>query len=676
MAEASLSKLTDEPPLTPAHVGGQGLLTEQAHSHFQLLTVLRRQVLATGAASQIGVVATIARWLDAPPLLTLIAHTPPWYAEWEIKRALYANPYTPRRIREEIGHIISIFELMREMDKAGLSEQEKFEIREDIKSLFATLSSTDKVLVKTRAYRLSSKGKTSSQPHRGVVTLESPVAPISTELVEYTLADLVALTEKESSTDEFPALPEHTLPQEVIHLNSLPPNERLTLARTTSDGTLLKQALESDQEPLLEAVLSNPELSESLLLQAATQNSHPLFFRVLAHFDEWYQRPTVRLALLENPHLPPDRKRGLMITEQIPVLFEVIDLGGERAESASQILGLLIDRLSSEDLTYALETVKVLYPHLAHLIFSTPSFTGELTLPPGVESSQVPDAVQEVAVSSARLPVDSSSGSSSQSGFRSSFDQTTSLRQQPAEARCYEAATTTDTIQMAILMTDPSDEVFHALLNNPALPEDLVVGYARSISAERAETMFHHQNWSHCTRFRDVLLDNPQTPHSVSLEILSTTTNFQILVKVLKNPKITSIEVKQTAHHRLVELYQTIDSAERITWITKTKGEILQELGEEAFHDESTIATLLRESSLNEETVLRVVRAKAVPRSALAEIGNHPAWSNHAQIRLELMMNPKTPRETMARLLPLLSPADRARIKTNRSLPDYIRSMV
>lgn len=671
MAESLLASSSTAPLSPPDLEAGPGVLNQQALSYFKLLTVLRKQLTTTAATSQVGVVTNIARWLDAAPVLTLIARTPHWYSEWQIKEALYSNPRTPRRIREEIGRTISIFELMRELDRHGLKDQEKAEIREDIKSLFTTLSGIDKSIVKARAYRLSSSNRQAASGRPP--TLETPLLPDLGALPEYSLADLLAITKELQG--ETGSLDESFIkPPEVVDLTSLSVDEQLVQAQTTGDSSILLQALGSDREDLLSAVLINPNLSEAHVLVAATENPNPAFFRAMTHQERWYQQPEIRSALLKNPHLPRDRKLGLTLTEQLPTLFEAIDEGGDRAQAAAKTLGKVIDHLGAEDLIYGLETAKVLYPHLVHLIFAAPVFTGQAELPLSVADeadiyeidhdfeAQLHSASQPVPIVSTadaiNEPVPASRLSSA------------------IELRCQEAATVNEIGQIALLLTDPDDQVFASLLHNPALPEDMIVGYARTITADRAQAIYRDSRWTGRQRIQEALLDNPKTPHGIALELLNFVSNPQSLLKVVKNPKIATIEVKQKALQKLIEIYRALDSSGRISLIKATNGEILHELWEEAFHDEETITTLLKEQYLEDGIVLKVVRSKSAPRSALAAIGANPAWVNNYQIRLELVTNPKTPRDVVARLISRLNPTDRTKIKNNRNLPEYVRAMV
>ncbi|MBI4749580.1 MAG: hypothetical protein HY774_13915 [Acidobacteria bacterium] len=670
MAESLLASSSTAPLSPPDLEAGQGVLTQQALSYFKLLTVLRKQLTATAATSQVGVVTNIARWLDAAPVLTLIARTPHWYCEWQIKEALYSNPRTPRRIREEIGRTISIFELMRELDRHGLKDQEKAEIREDIKSLFTTLSGVDKSIVKARAYRLSSSNRQATAGR--APTLETPLLPDLGTLPEYSLADLLAITKELQA--ETGSLDESFIKSpEVVDLTSLSVDEQMVQAQTSGDSAILVQALGSDREDLLSAVLTNPNLSELHVLVAATENPHPAFFRAMTHQERWYQQPEVRSALLKNPHLPPDRKLGLTVTEQLPSLFEAIDEGGDRAQAAAKTLGRAIDHLGAEDLIYALETAKVLYPHLVHLIFAAPAFTGQAELPLSV--------ADEADIYEIDHDFEAQLHESSQPA---QIGSTTDQAPEPAvsrvpsgvELRAHEAATVSEIGQIALFLTDPDDRVFAGLLQNPALPEDMIVGYARTITADRAQAIYRDPRWSGRHRIQEALLDNPKTPHGIALELLNFVSNPQALLKVVKNPKIATLEVKQKALQKLIEIYRALDSSGRISLIKATNGEILHELWEEAFHDEETITTLLKEQYLEDGIVLKVVRSKSAPRSALAAIGANPAWVNNYQIRLELVMNPKTPRDVVARLISRLNPTDRAKIKNNRNLPEYVRAMV
>lgn len=155
-------------PKTPDRGSNEGL-SEVEISYLKLLESLK--AAAQHGASDLGVVQRIAAWIEAESVLDFICLHQRWYDDWEIKEALLRNDQTPREIRGELEKQIAIFDLLRELDAPELTEQETAEIQEDVRSLFQTLNSHDRGVVRARAYQLSSSRQAESEP--------APAAPPS-----------------------------------------------------------------------------------------------------------------------------------------------------------------------------------------------------------------------------------------------------------------------------------------------------------------------------------------------------------------------------------------------------------------------------------------------------------------------------------------------------------------
>ena len=98
------------------------------------------------------------------------------------------------------------------------------------------------------------------------------------------------------------------------------------------------------------------------------------------------------------------------------------------------------------------------------------------------------------------------------------------------------------------------------------------------------------------------------------------------------------------------------------------------ELWTEFFRDEALVLRCLQEKQVDTGIVLEIARSKIAPRRALELIGKSAAWTANYQVCLELVLNPKTPRQIVTRLINKLNPADRKMVKNNPSLPDSIRT--
>jgi len=159
------------------------------------------------------------------------------------------------------------------------------------------------------------------------------------------------------------------------------------------------------------------------------------------------------------------------------------------------------------------------------------------------------------------------------------------------------------------------------------------------------------------------LLHNPHTPEPIQIECLNHVGAPRELMRVMRDPAIRSLEVKSKARLRLIERYRVMGTEERVATIRSTGGALLADLWNEVFGDERTLLRLVQERGLDEGIVLKIVRSRVAPRSVLTAIAQDPALAGRYQVALELVQNPKTPREIVARLLPRISPQDRQRLR-------------
>ena len=97
-------------------------LSEQERIHFRNLALIRPQL---PTESQLMLIEGLARNLSSPRLLTLIARTPHWLAHGPVLQALAENERTPEAIRRDLELAVSLFDQMRELDRAPAAEKEE-----------------------------------------------------------------------------------------------------------------------------------------------------------------------------------------------------------------------------------------------------------------------------------------------------------------------------------------------------------------------------------------------------------------------------------------------------------------------------------------------------------------------------------------------------------------------
>jgi len=290
-------------------------LTEPERLHFRHLAMVRPQLPSEG---QIRMLEGLARSLSSPRLLALMARTPHWLAHWPILLGLAENEATPESIRRDLEMVVSLFDQMREMDKAPASEKE--DRSESVKALYSQLNAglkpVAKLLAKQLAKTVTATGTTQELPP---LPAEHP--------------DWEALT----------LLPEAAPPQ--------PPTQNLDrvgrLARalqTAQTDELLSFLVDSDQE-LRQTALQNPLVTEELVCQALALCGVPSFFEEVYAEARWYFREPVRDSLQGSPGCPSDLSRRVALSRH---LVAALAQGAHDRASLRRIVSLFTQLDESE----------------------------------------------------------------------------------------------------------------------------------------------------------------------------------------------------------------------------------------------------------------------------------------------------------------------------------------
>ena len=267
-------------------------LPETDRIHFRNLTLIRPQVPTEG---QLLLVEGLARTLSSPRLLTLIVRTPHWLVHGPVLQALAENEATPEPLRRDLEMAVSLFDLMRDLDRAPAGEKD--ERAETIKALYQQLPMDLRPIVKHQAKQLARSVHASGQ------TLELPALPSGEQ-------DWEALTAPPRDPEPAPR-PFRLSKQDLLaRAESTPIVEDL-------QGFLL------DADPdIRSAAMRNPALSEEVLLPALLQCTVPELFEETYAEARWYFRDPLRETLYEAPHCPAALARKVANSRDLVALLE------------------------------------------------------------------------------------------------------------------------------------------------------------------------------------------------------------------------------------------------------------------------------------------------------------------------------------------------------------------
>jgi hypothetical protein len=267
-------------------------LPEQDRLHFRNLALIRPQLPTEG---QLLLVERLARTLASPRLLTLIARTPHWLVHGPVLQALAENEATPEAIRRDLEMVVSLFDLMRDMDRAPLGEKE--ERAETVKTVYQQLPPDLKPIVKQQAKLLARTVNATG------FTMELPALPAGEQ-------DWAALT--------LPPRGQGT----VAPAFRISKQDLLVRAETTHILTDLQEfLLEADAE-VRGAALRNPALSEEVLLASLAQCAVPEFFEEIYAEARWYFRDPVRETIYGSPLCSTSLARKMAASRDLVVLLE------------------------------------------------------------------------------------------------------------------------------------------------------------------------------------------------------------------------------------------------------------------------------------------------------------------------------------------------------------------
>jgi hypothetical protein len=579
-------------------------LSETERLHFRHMALMRPQVPSEGQIQHLG---GLAANLHHPRLLTLMARTPHWLGQWPVLEGLAQNEDTPEVIRRDLEMVVSLFDLMREMDSAPVAEKQ--ERAETVKAVYQQLRLDLKPVAKLLAKQLA-------RPiGGGGGTLELPPLP-----------------------DSDPDWETLTLPPEAPEAAVAPLSreEIIERARITEHPSELLSAMLSGDAELRHSGLANPLLTEELLCQALQQSREDAFFDEVYGEARWYFREGVRTAVLDAPSGPSDLCRRMALSRH---LVELLGSGRLDVHGVQRVVSLFaqLDESEYQYLTYWCKR------HAPNLLRVVKYFFDRLRRQRSGEAL----------------------------GARDTQGQWASL-----EERIFQATQATQPETLLQLLRDPDGQVFRLTLENPALVPKLIAGVVPVLERERAEQVASHHAWSQAPEVREALLHNPHLGEPLALDMLRRLeAGLKPLVEVLRDPRIPHLEVKRQALERLRLHYQAAGSEDRLTALRAFGAELMRHLPQEVLQDEATLRLLVSDRQLDPSLLLRLARNKLTPRAVLEQIAAHPVLLAHSAIMSELLLNPKTPRESSLRLWGLLSDTEQQQLLKSPHLPTTLRQL-
>jgi len=582
-------------------------LPEQDRIHFRNLALIRPQVPTEG---QLMLIEGLARTLASPRLLTLIARTPHWLVNGPVLQALAENDATPEPLRRDLELAVSLFDLVRDLDRAPCGEKD--ERTETIRALYQQLPLELRAIVKQQAKQLARSVHPSGQ------TLELPPIPGQDQ-------DWEVLTTP-------PRSPE---PRRVQF--RLPRPDLLVRAESTPILEELQGFLLDADEEVRAAALRNPSLSEEVLVPAFPHCTVPELFEEVYLEARWYFRDQLRDAIYAAPHCPQGLARKMAHSRE---LVDLLELGAKDALSLQRTV-CLFTQLDETEYQY-------------------------LTL---WAKRRAPSMLRVIKIFFDRLQ-------------RRRANQASGMVAEPAEGRWISLkervfmahqASQPDHIMAALKDSDP--KVFNVVLENPGLTAQELTAAILALEGPQAELVAVHPAWSAYPGVREALIHNPHLEERTALRLLRGAMSPRVLLDILRDQRIPHLEVKRQALEMLRTAYRGMPVAQRLLALRSSGGELLRHLTQEILNDEETLHLLVEDRQVDPGILLRLARNKQTPREILELIAAHPVLMAHPAVMSELLLNPKTPRQSSSRIWGLLSESEQQTLLRSPHLPAVLRQL-
>jgi hypothetical protein len=377
-------------------------------------------------------------------------------------------------------------------------------------------------------------------------------------------------------------------------------------------------------------------ISEELLVDALRNAKLPEFFEDVYGEARWYFREPVRDALYEAPCLPDSFAKKLRVSRD---LMSQLSRGAQGAR--------------------ALNCIASLFTQLDESEYQFVTFWAKRS---------APNLLRVIKIFYDRLQ-------------RKRTTQVSGLGSQPEgrwaslEERVFLANQSTQPDQMIAALRDPDPMVFTVVLENPGLTPRELLSAIPTMDQFRAEKLANHSTWNENPAIQEALLHNIHLSQSTAMRLLASLTTPRALLDLLRDPRIPHLEVKQQALDSLRSLYLAMTIQQRIIALRASGGELIRHLPQDVLKDEETLRQMVSDRQLDPSILLRLARNKQTPRSILEAIAAHPTLMAHPPIMSELLLNPKTPRESATRVWGLLSESEQLQLLRSPHLPATLRHL-
>jgi hypothetical protein len=376
-------------------------------------------------------------------------------------------------------------------------------------------------------------------------------------------------------------------------------------------------------------------VSEDMLASVLRQCENPDLFDDVYAEARWYFREPIRDAIYDAPRVPVPLARKLRVSRD---LLRILERGARGRKGVQQVTSLFAQLDETE---YQFVTLWA--------------------------KKKAPNMLRVVKIFYDRL-------------LRKRTTQNSGHSSHPAEGRwasleerVFLANQSTQPDQLISSLRDPDPKVFEVVLENPGLTPQELMSVIPALDQARVEKVAAHHIWRENPAIKETLLHSVHLSKPTAMRLIAEVVNPRALLDVLRDPRIPHLEMKQQALEALRAQYLSMDVQQRIVALRSSGGELIRHLPQEVLRDEETLHQLISDRQLDPSILLRLARNKQTPRAILERIAAHPILMAHSPIMSELLLNPKTPRESSIRIWGLLSESEQQQLLRSPHLPATLR---
>jgi hypothetical protein len=224
------------------------------------------------------------------------------------------------------------------------------------------------------------------------------------------------------------------------------------------------------------------------------------------------------------------------------------------------------------------------------------------------------------------------------------------------------------------LLHDRNAEVLAALLENPAMDEDLLLLllHRNDLPGEILDAIARRRDWMRSYRVKLRLAGHPQTPRLIALPLIRQLFLFD-LVNLGLLPS-TPAEIRRIAEDSIIAKLAQLPLGQKLTLARRGSARIAAALLAEGVS--RVIPPALDNALLSESQVLKVLARDDLAAQLPAMISAHPKWSCLYNVRMALVRHPLTPLARVLSFLPDLTLGDLSALIDARTLSTQLREYI